>query len=125
MSILLLSSFQNFLQLMGTLLIFLLVLIVTWMVTRWIGGYQKTQMSNKNLKLLETIRVGNNKLISVVQAGGAYYVVAIGKDEIHLLGELDEKQAAVFAAAGDMEDRYSQDSFQNLLEKVREKLPKK
>lgn len=125
MSILLTSSFQNFLQLIGTLLIFVFVLGVTWVVTRWLGGYQQAQNKNKNLKLLETIRVGNNKLISVVQAGGAFYVVAVGKDEIHLLGELDEQQAEAFLRENQLESSYPQDSFQNLLEKVKLKSPKK
>lgn len=125
MSILLVSSFQNFLQLIGTLLIFVFVLGITWVVTRWLGGYQQAQNKNKNLKLLETIRVGNNKLISVVQAGGAFYVVAIGKDEIHLLGELDEHQAEVFLSTDPVVGSDPQESFQNLLEKVKVKLPKK
>lgn len=110
---------------MGTLLIFLVVLVITWLVTRWLGGYQKTQMKSRNLKLLESIRVGNNKWISVVQAGKVFYVVAVGKDEIHLLGELDEQQAESFLLTDQAERGYSQESFQNLLEKVRGKFPGK
>ena len=43
--ILLSSSLNSFIQLLGVLLIFLFVLVITYFTTKWIGGYQKVQMS--------------------------------------------------------------------------------
>ena len=46
--ILLSSSLNSFIQLLGVLLIFLFVLVITYFTTKWIGGYQKVQMSGRS-----------------------------------------------------------------------------
>lgn len=86
------SSFHSFIQLIGTLLIFLFILLCAYLTSRWMGGFQKAHMTNRNLKLVETIRIGNNKMISIVQTGCKYVVVSIGKDEVHFLCELTEEE---------------------------------
>ena len=77
--ILLSSALGSFIQLLGVLIIFLFVLAITYFTTKWIGNYQKTNFANKNLQIVESIRVGNNKFIAIVKAGEVYLVVAVGK----------------------------------------------
>lgn len=100
-----LSGFDSFLQLLGVLLIFIFVLIITYFTTKWIANYQKGQNYNKNLRIVETIRITNNKYIQIVEAGKEYLVIAVGKDEIHLLTKLSEDQLKVLpemmAASGE------------------------
>ena len=67
--ILLSSALGSFIQLLGVLIIFLFVLAITYFTTKWIGNYQKTNFANKNLQIVESIRVGNNKFIAIVKAG--------------------------------------------------------
>lgn len=86
------ASLESFIKLMVTLLIFVFVLVITYLTTRWVGGYQKLRMKSKNLQIIETIPAGNNKMISLIKAGTVYLVVAIGKDEIHPLATLTEEQ---------------------------------
>lgn len=75
--ILLSSALGSFIQLLGSLLIiFFFVLAITYFTTKWIGNYQKTNFANKNLQIVESIRVGNNKFIAIVKAGEVYLVVA-------------------------------------------------
>lgn len=83
--ILLSSALGSFIQLLGVLIIFLFVLAITYFTTKWIGNYQKTNFANKNLQIVESIRVGNNKFIAIVKAGEVYLVVAVGKDDVTLL----------------------------------------
>ena len=80
--ILLSSALGSFIQLLGVLIIFLFVLAITYFTTKWIGNYQKTNFANKNLQIVESIRVGNNKFIAIVKAGEVYLVVAVGKDDV-------------------------------------------
>ena len=54
--ILLSSSLNSFIQLLGVLLIFLFVLVITYFTTKWIGGYQKVQMSGRSFQVVDTIR---------------------------------------------------------------------
>ena len=78
MKILMLSaSMESFLQLIVALLIFVIVLGLTYVTTRWIGKYQKVHMNSKNLRIIETIPAGANKNICLVKAGKEYLVVAI------------------------------------------------
>ena len=64
--ILLSSSLNSFIQLLGVLLIFLFVLVITYFTTKWIGGYQKVQMSGRSFQVVDTIRIANNKLVQYV-----------------------------------------------------------
>ena len=50
------SSFESFIQLIGVLVIFLFVLGVTYVATRWIAGYQKTHSFNRNLKITGPVK---------------------------------------------------------------------
>lgn len=73
---------------LGALFIFAVVLAATYLTTRWMGGMQRGRQNNKNLHVIETISVGNNKMISIVEAGSVYLVVSVGKEEVHLLAQL-------------------------------------
>lgn len=61
MNILLSGAFDSFVQLIGALIIFAFVIGITYLTTRWMGGIQKGRNNNKNLHIIETIGVGNNK----------------------------------------------------------------
>ena len=78
---------------------------------------------NKNLKVIESIRIENNKLISIVEAGEVYLVVACGKDEIHLLAQLTREQLKDFSF--EQNNSATTESFQELFAKVKNKFPKK
>ena len=124
MTILLSSSFHSLVQLIGALIIFAFVLGITYLTTRWMGGFQKIRSNNKNLHIIETINVGNNKYISIVEAGTVYLVVSVGKDEVHLLTQLTREQLKDFSFEH-VEEKESQESFTEILEKLKDKLPKK
>jgi flagellar protein FliO/FliZ len=115
---------ESFLQLIGTLLIFVFVLAITYLTTRWMGGYQKAHSNNRNLEIVETIRVGNNKMISIIAAGKKYLVVSVGKDEVHLLCELTEEELRELPETTEAV-KSGQESFQEILGRMKEKIPKK
>ena len=54
------SSFESFVQLIGVLLIFIFVLVITYLATRWIASYQKGHSFNKNLRVIETLKITPN-----------------------------------------------------------------
>ena len=124
MSILSVSSLESFLQLIGVLLIFVFVLLITYLTAKGMGGFQKAHSNHKNLQIIETIHVGNNKIVEIVQAGTKYLVIAVGKDEVHLLAELTEAELTEVPVS-DSGAMLSSDSFQDIFSKVKEKFPKK
>jgi len=77
-------------QLITVLLIFILVLAMAAFTTKYVGNYQKMQGVNRNMEVIETLRITNNKYIQIVRAANKYIVIAVGKDEISMLTEVDE-----------------------------------
>lgn len=115
---------SSFIQLVGVLLIFLFVLFITYIVTRWLAGYQKGQMTGHNIEVVETARIANNKFIQIVKTGDVYLVIAVGKDEVSLLTQLTEEQLETLSA-NHSESVLKSESFQEILSKVKERFPKK
>lgn len=114
----------SMLELLSVLFIFVFVLALTYFVTRWIAGYQRTRTAQGNLSVIEAIRVSNNQYIQILRAGtDKYLVVGIGKDQITLLATLTEEQLRTPEGAGP--GTGSKESFSELLEAVKQRLPKK
>ena len=76
-------------QLITVFILFILVLAITVFTTRFVGNYQKIQGINRNLEIIETIRITNNKYLQIVRAADKYLVIGIGKDEVSMLTEID------------------------------------
>ena len=123
--ILLTSTGESLFQLLVVLFCFVVVLILTYYTTRWIAGYQKSHSYNKNLAIIETLKLTTNKYIQLVQVGkDTYYVIAIGKDEVSLLGQVTEEQLKeISLETGEIPT--VKGDFQDILNKVKERLPKK
>ena len=119
--ILILSSLDSFVQLITVLVIFIFVLILTYFTTRWMAGIQKGRSFNKNLRIIETISAGNNKMISIVQAGEKYLVVSIGKDEVHYLTELKQEELKDLSFMNPDNQNDKQDPFAEIYGRLKEK----
>jgi len=83
------SNAQSFVQLITVLLIFALVLVITTLTTRFIGGYQRMQGKNRNLEIIESARVANNKYVQIIRTADKYIVIGVGKNEVSMLTEID------------------------------------
>ena len=117
-------SLDSFLELIGVLLIFVFVLVITYLCSKWMAGYQKIHMKSKNLQVIETIPAGNNKAICLVKAGSEYLVVGIGKDEISYLATLSEEQLTDFSFREE-KTTGKEESFQEIFGQLKDKLTKK
>ncbi len=124
MVILLAGSLKSFLELLGALVIFVFVLVIVYFTTKWMGGLQMARSNNKNLRIVETIGVGSNKTISIVEAGTVYLVVSVGKDEVHLLARLTKEQLKDLSFE-EVKNNAQAESFSEIFNKLKDKLPKK
>ncbi len=116
---LLMTSFgESLFQLIIVLVIFIGVLAATYFVTKWLANYQKAASYNKNLEIVETIRLTTNKYVQIVRAGSdSFYVIAIGKDEITMLGQID-KDGLILSDDTEAADFKPMD-FKSILERVK------
>lgn len=92
MCVLLTGSTDSYAQFITVLLLFVLVLGITALTTRWIANYQKQAGTNENIQVIETARIANNKFVQIIRAGEKYFVVAVCKDTVTMLGEIPEEQ---------------------------------
>ena len=84
----LLSGTDAYVQLVTVLVIFVIVLGVCAYTTKWLADYQKKQGKNKNIDIIETARIGNNKWIQIIKIGETYKAVALGRDSVTFLGDI-------------------------------------
>lgn len=108
----LLTGTDAYVQLITVLVVFVLVLAVTALTTRWIANYQKKQGLNRNIEVVETTRLGSNKWIQIVRVGDVYKVIAVCKDSVTMMGEVPKEQLNI-DNGGDKNL-----SFKELLEKA-------
>lgn len=109
---LLLTGTDAYVQLITVLVVFVLVLAVTALTTRWIANYQKKQGLNRNIDVVETARLGSNKWIQIVRVGNVYKAIAVCKDTVTMLGDIPKEQLKI-------DDEGEKNlSFKELLEKV-------
>ena len=107
---------DSYIQFMTVLILFLLVLAVTYFVTKWMAGYQKSRISNANLEIVETIGLSNNKYVQIIRVGQKYLAVAICKDTVTMLTEIPE-QDLVFSDGSVSKAM----SFKDILDKVQKR----
>lgn len=95
MSALLAGTESGYAQFIAVLVIFVLVLGVTALTTKWISGYQKQQGSSGNIEVIETSRLTNNKYLQIIRVGETYMVIAVCKDTVTMLGEVPIEQLKI------------------------------
>lgn len=86
------SGLESFFQLVTVLIVFLFVLLICYITTRWIANYQKGMNFSKNIEFIESHRVTANKFLQIVKVGDKYLLIAVCKDTITMLTELQSDQ---------------------------------
>ncbi|MCI8947475.1 MAG: flagellar biosynthetic protein FliO [Lachnospiraceae bacterium] len=108
------SGVESFVQFMTVLVLFCVVLGITWATTRYVAGFQKLRQTSGNISVLETCRVAPNKYVQIIKLGKTYVAVAICKDTMTKLAELSGEDLEF---SGKSEDGIP--SFIEVLEKAK------
>lgn len=110
---------ESFTQFLTVILVFIFVLGLTYLTTRFVGSYQKSKSAGRNIEVIETCKVTNGKYLQIVKIGEKYVVVGIGKDSITSICELSAGDIKEADASG-MADY----SFRSILDKARNSIKK-
>lgn len=85
------SGFSAGWSIVKLILITVLVLVLAFYSTRLIAKYQNNTWSAKNnIQFIESYRVGGNKMVAIAKIGEKYFALGIGKEEIHVIAELEK-----------------------------------
>ncbi len=103
---------NNVLGTVGNLLLallgFILIIYLAYFATKKMGKRLSIKgVGNKNIKILESVSIGQNKAVMIVEVAGKTLFVGVTQNEITLISELDgsklEKEEDKSNATGGME----------------------
>ncbi|MCM1170660.1 MAG: flagellar biosynthetic protein FliO [Clostridium sp.] len=78
-------------QTIKLILIFIIILVLAYYGTKLVAGFHKNSLSGRtNLKIVESMSLGNNKFLVVVEIDGSYYALGVGKDNVTLIDKLSD-----------------------------------
>ena len=110
---------ESIVQLITLVLIFAFVLALTYFATRIVGNVQKERIAGSNIKVLETMRISNTKYIQVVKIGNRCFAIAVCKDTVTYLCELNEEDLFYSETSG----QGGTESFKAILDKFKKDKP--
>jgi flagellar protein FliO/FliZ len=86
----LLTGYSGIWAYIRLILVFVFILILAYYGSKLAGNYQNNVLNNKsNIKIVESYRIGGNKLLAIAKIGEDFYAIGVGKDEITLIDKLD------------------------------------
>lgn len=106
-------------DLLVLIVIFVLILVVAYYVTKWVSTSGLNMQKNKNIKILEVFRLNQSKYIYIVELGNKVVVLGVSKDHIEYITDLDH-DSLVFA-----KPESGHVNFKDLLKLSKNKLEKK
>jgi flagellar protein FliO/FliZ len=112
------TSLNGFVQFLTVVIIFLFVVAITFIATRWIANYQKDRSLTANIEVIETFRLTSNKYLQIVRIGEKYVAIALGRDEVTLLTVLSEEEIQLAAV-----EAKENISFVGILDKLKKQKP--
>lgn len=119
------ATISNFVHFIVVLLIFIFVLILTFVVTKWLAKFQQGSTTNKNIKVIETFRIADNKFVQILQIGRKYVAISICKDSVTFLTELTEDDILEFPQTGEHSFNSGNIRFEEVFTKVKNQIKNK
>ena len=110
------SGIDSVVQFLTVLLIFVFVLGIAYFTTRYVAGIQKNNYKTGNMELIETLRISNNKYLQIVRAADKYFCIAVCKDTVTMLGEIQKEEMVFYENSIN-----ANMTFQDILEKIKQK----
>lgn len=86
---------EQIVRLVTAIVVFVFVLFITQLTTKFIGNYQKKSMSGQNFQMIETYRLTNNKYIQLIRIGDEYFTIAVCKDTVTMLCKVDKDSIVI------------------------------
>ncbi len=107
---------ESFTQFLTVILVFVLVLALTYLTTRFVGSYQKVKGAGRNFEVIETLKITNGKYLQIIKIGEKYVVIGIGKDSVTSICELSADDVKPIPETSQQE---SVEAFKALFEKAK------
>ena len=110
------TTMDSFMQLVGLVFLLIVILVAAYFTSKFVGGIKLGQLKHSNFNVIDSYRISPNKVMQIVKIGNKYIVIAIGKETINVITELDE--ADVFIKEVGTGEKLN---FKQILEKLKNK----
>lgn len=111
------SLISNIGTVLMVILVFILILYMAYFATKKLGKRLSFKgVGNKNIKIIESISVGQNKAIMIIQSAGKTMLIGITQNGINLISELDEEKLYLNDDDKTGQTMKFSDSFKTVLE---------
>lgn len=111
------SGLNSFVELLTVFIIFLFVLAITYFSTVWIANFQKGKVTGENIEVIETYKLTTNKYLQIIRTGEKYFAIAVCKDTVTFLTELEKEQISFQTGTDGTVPKIN---FKELLEKAKD-----
>jgi len=115
------STLEMLGQFLFLIVVFAIVIFLTFYSTKFIAKIKMKSNKNNNLKIVESIQIGFGQYIMLIKAGDKYLVISVTKDKVNFIAQLDNNSIKEEQAVEQIEDtlfeRYLKDIFQKLNKK--------
>ena len=86
------SSYDLIGRFFSIIFIFIFVLVLAYYATKTVANSRLQGMSSNNMKILESVSVGYQSVIQLMQIGDSkYIIIAVSKDKVTLLADIDKE----------------------------------
>lgn len=89
------SMLSSLFKLIVLLIVFILILAASYYATKWYAKAGFASNKPQNIHMVESFPMGPGKQICIMKLGNKYTAVAVCKDHITFLAELDEEQLSL------------------------------
>lgn len=110
---------DSIVQFLTVLVIFVLVLAVTFFVTRWLGQYQKMQNIGANVEVIEATRISPAAQVEILRVGQRYIAVAVTKENVTYLCDVPDEDIVI------RDSKAGYGSFSSILSKAKQNISDK
>ncbi len=84
------SGVESVLKLIGLIILCVIIIAASYFTTRFVGKRQSGTGGESNFKSLDVYRINQNKYLQLIAVGTRFFVIAVSKDNVQLIAELEE-----------------------------------
>ena len=108
------STFAGIFKLIFLVIIFIVILVLSYLVTKWYANSGLVKNKTNNIEIKESFQLAPGKTISIVRIGEKYVALAQFKDNVVKLAELTEEEL-ILNREVEISDSSFKDVFSNIV----------
>ncbi len=84
------STTNNLVQLLGLCILLAVILFAAYYTAKFVGKTKLGQLKSSNFTVIDSYKPAPGKMLQIIKVGKKYLLIAVAKDTISFLSELEE-----------------------------------